>query len=74
MIKILIHNISFLLEIHGFFDSSNQAYGRTIYARSIHEFGNVTVRLICAKSKVALLENITLFRLELCEFVDDEST
>lgn len=37
------------VEIHGFCDSSNSAYGSSIYIRSIDNFGNTHVNLLCAK-------------------------
>ncbi|XP_063929879.1 uncharacterized protein LOC135142140 [Zophobas morio] len=54
------------LEIHGFCDSSQQAYGAAIFLRSINTQLNVSVRLLCAKSRVAPLKTISLPRLELC--------
>lgn len=54
------------LQIHGFCDASEKAYGACIYIRSRDENGQVLCRLICSKSRVAPLNTITLARLELC--------
>ncbi|XP_045474900.1 uncharacterized protein LOC123680828 [Harmonia axyridis] len=54
------------IQIHGYCDASEQAYGACIYARSTHSTGNHLVRLICAKSKVSPLKCISLPKLELC--------
>ncbi|XP_039305157.1 uncharacterized protein LOC105203973 [Solenopsis invicta] len=54
------------VQLHGFCDASNTGYGACIYIRSLGKDGNVVVRLLCAKSRVAPLKTITIPRLELC--------
>ncbi|XP_047041982.1 uncharacterized protein LOC124646011 [Helicoverpa zea] len=54
------------IELHSFSDASKHAYGACIYMRCINMNGDVTVRLLCAKSKVAPLKPTTIPRLELC--------
>ncbi|XP_062542405.1 uncharacterized protein LOC134210368 [Armigeres subalbatus] len=44
-------------ELHGFCDASNKAYGACFYIRTISETGEVCVRLLTAKSRVAPLDN-----------------
>ncbi|GFW71556.1 uncharacterized protein TNCV_2309911 [Trichonephila clavipes] len=40
-------------ELHGFSDSSEKAYGAALYLRCINTSGEISVRLLCSKSKVA---------------------
>ncbi|XP_024877038.1 uncharacterized protein LOC112457935 [Temnothorax curvispinosus] len=53
------------IELHGFSDASESAYGACIYLRSVDATGNVTIRLVCAKFKVAPLKTLCVARLEL---------
>jgi hypothetical protein len=57
------------LQLHGFCDASITAYGTCIYIRSTYEEGNITTRLLCSKSRIAPLRQVSLPRLELCEAV-----
>ncbi|GFS72408.1 integrase catalytic domain-containing protein [Trichonephila clavipes] len=56
-------------ELHGFSDSSEKAYGAALYLRCINTSGQISVRFLCSKSKVAPLKSITIPRLELCATV-----
>lgn len=57
------------IELHGFCDSSEKAYGSCIYIKSTDAMGNCIVNLVSSKSKVAPIKNVTLPRLELCAAV-----
>lgn len=54
------------LQLHGFCDASNRAYGAVVYARSENELGMVKCTLIASRSKVAPVKVISTPRLELC--------
>ncbi|GFX19794.1 integrase catalytic domain-containing protein [Trichonephila clavipes] len=47
-------------ELHGFSDSSEKAYGAALYLGCINTSGEISVRLLCSKSKVAPLKGITI--------------
>lgn len=53
-------------EIHGFEDASEKAYSCCLYLRFSDQAGNHFSNLICAKSKVAQMNTVSLSRLELC--------
>lgn len=53
------------LELHGFADASERAYGACVYIKSIVGC-KALVQLLCAKSRVAPLKPTTIPRLELC--------
>ncbi|XP_011707946.1 PREDICTED: uncharacterized protein LOC105462794 [Wasmannia auropunctata] len=54
------------VQLHGFADASQKAYGTCIYLRSQDSEGNIHTALLCAKSRVAPLKQQTIPRLELC--------
>jgi hypothetical protein len=54
------------IQLHGFCDCSEKAYGTCLYVRSLDQQGAVTTKLLCSKSKVATVKKITLPRLEIC--------
>ena len=53
------------MTVHAFSDASVRAYGTVVYSRNEYENGEVSVRLIAAKSKVAPMAAISIPRLEL---------
>lgn len=61
-----IPSFSSEVQLHGFCDASEEAYGAAIYARSKDQTGNWTARLLCSKTRVAPLKGSTIPRLELC--------
>ncbi|KAK9736432.1 Pao retrotransposon peptidase [Popillia japonica] len=54
------------IQLHGFCDASERAYGACVYIRSTDTYGNHCSNLLCAKSRVAPLKKTSLPRLELC--------
>ena len=54
------------VELHCFSDASKKAYGGCVYVRSENAAGDVMVRLVASKSRVAPLKVQTIPRLELC--------
>ncbi|XP_011858081.1 PREDICTED: uncharacterized protein LOC105555666 [Vollenhovia emeryi] len=55
-----------LIELHGFADASQRAYGACVYLRSSMNNDEFTVRLIASKSRVAPVKGLSIPRLELC--------
>jgi len=53
------------IQIHGFSDASQEAYGACVYVRSRSNGGSWHARLLCSKTRVASLKSITIPRLEL---------
>ena len=53
------------VELHVFADASEKAYGTVVYCRSTSLTGEVSVRQVIAKSKVAPLDTVSIPRLEL---------
>ncbi|XP_017791904.1 PREDICTED: uncharacterized protein LOC108573925 [Habropoda laboriosa] len=54
------------IDLHGFADASEEAYGACVYLRTQNTAGVRQVRLLCSKSRVAPLKSLSLPRLELC--------
>ena len=54
------------VQLHGFSDASEKAYGACIYLRSTDNEGKHHVCLICSKSRVAPLKHTSIPKLELC--------
>ena len=55
------------VEIHGFADSSEQAYAGVVYLRVEYESGEVEVKMIASKSKVCPIQRQSIQRLELLD-------
>ncbi|RLU26034.1 hypothetical protein DMN91_002197 [Ooceraea biroi] len=55
-----------ILQLHGFADASEAAYGACIYMRSANACQSRQVVLVCSKSRVAPLKKLSLPKLELC--------
>lgn len=53
-------------QIHGFSDSSEAGYGAVTYLRVIDSLDRVHIFFLCAKSRVAPIQRVSLPRLELC--------
>ncbi|XP_071053632.1 uncharacterized protein [Onthophagus taurus] len=56
------------IELHGFADASNAAFGAVVYLRAFGD-SDVRVSIISSKTKVAPLKTVTIPRLELCAAV-----
>lgn len=54
------------IQIHGFCDASEKAYGACIFLREQDSQGKVVVFLLCSRSRVAPMKALSLPRLELC--------
>ncbi|XP_066592932.1 uncharacterized protein [Prorops nasuta] len=54
------------IELHGFCDASQYGYGACIYIKTKNTQGESKCQLLCAKSRVAPIKELTIPRLELC--------
>lgn len=59
-------SLSCAVELHGFSDASESGYSAVLYFRCQLSTGDVIIRPIMAKTRVAPLKRVTLPRLELC--------
>jgi hypothetical protein len=53
-------------EIHGFCDASERALGACVCVRSGNASGNLDSQLLCSKSRVSPVKQVSIPRLELC--------
>ncbi|XP_050062971.1 uncharacterized protein LOC126552323 [Aphis gossypii] len=63
--RIVLNSDASIIELHGFADASQEAYGACVYLRSLTPGGSLSVSLIVSKSRVAPLKPTTIPRLEL---------
>lgn len=54
------------IQLHGFCDASQRAYGACVYVRNCVAPGQYRIELLCSKSRVAPIKAVSLPRLELC--------
>ena len=48
--RLILCDTSVAIELHGFSDASEKAYGESIYIQSVNDRGDITLILLCAKS------------------------
>ncbi|XP_075221651.1 uncharacterized protein LOC142324666 [Lycorma delicatula] len=65
-VKLSIDSSIKSFQLHGFADASLKGFGCRIYVRITHCNDKVSCNLLCSKSRVAPLRQMTLPRLELC--------
>ncbi|XP_055910126.1 uncharacterized protein LOC129944605 [Eupeodes corollae] len=61
------HNTRQSVELHGFGDASEKAYGEVVFIRVLDNAENNHIHILISKTKVAPLKTVSLPRLELCE-------
>ena len=61
----LLQTITTSIQVHGFCDASERAYGCCIYLRCLLKSNFVNVVLVSAKSRVSPLRKVTIPRLKL---------
>lgn len=54
------------LQIHGFSDASEDAYGGVVYLRMVDSAGAIHTSLVMSKTKVSPIKRLSIPRLELC--------
>jgi len=54
------------IQIHGFSDASERAFGACVYIRSGNVNGKLRSQLLCSKSRVSPVKQVSIPRLELC--------
>ena len=54
------------IQLHGFSDASERAYGAVVYLRTTDTTGVTHISLVISKTKVAPIKRLTIPRLELC--------
>ncbi|XP_051155326.1 uncharacterized protein LOC127277921 [Leptopilina boulardi] len=64
--RFILNSNSVEIQLHGFCDASESAFGACIYLRSTDASRKIDISLVCAKSRVAPVKPVTLPRLELC--------
>jgi len=62
--RIVLNSDASIIELHGFADASQEAYGACVYLRSLTPGGSLSVSLIVSKSRVGPLKPTTIPRLE----------
>ncbi|XP_039303428.1 uncharacterized protein LOC120357330 [Solenopsis invicta] len=60
---------STVIQVHGFCDASQRAYGPCVYIRVELGLGKYQFELLCSRSRVAPLKAVSLPKLELCAAV-----
>nr|CAI5857751.1 unnamed protein product [Callosobruchus analis] len=63
---VLLPSSNLIIELHGFADASQFAYGACVYLRCSNNQNEVKTSMLSAKSRVAPLKSQTIPRLELC--------
>ena len=61
----MLFSVKSEVQLHGFSDTSEQAYAAAIYLRAIYHDGSVTTRLVATKARVAPMKKQSILRLEL---------
>ena len=61
----LLHIRPVKTELHAFSDAPNKAYAAVIYLRSTYEIGQILIRFVAAKTRIAPVKAQTIPRLEL---------
>ncbi|GFY06038.1 integrase_H2C2 domain-containing protein [Trichonephila clavipes] len=58
-----------VIELHGFCDASEKAYGRAIYDKSINPDREIKVQLVASKSRLSPIKQVTMPLLEFSAFL-----